>query len=28
MFDPNKWGGLYPNLLDEHPFSEITKRNP
>jgi len=23
MFDPNRWEGLYPNLLDEHPFSEI-----
>ena len=23
MFDPNQWEGLYPNLLDEHPFSEI-----
>jgi hypothetical protein len=23
MFDPKKWEGLYPNLLDEHPFSEI-----
>ena len=23
MFDPNQWQGLYPNLLDEHPFSEI-----
>jgi oligopeptide transport system substrate-binding protein len=23
MFDPKKWDGLYPNLLDEHPFSEI-----
>ena len=26
MFDPNKWTGLYPNLLDEHPFSEISTR--
>jgi len=23
MFDPKKWDGLLPNLLDEHPFSEI-----
>jgi oligopeptide transport system substrate-binding protein len=23
MFDPNQWEGLYPNLLDEHPLSEI-----
>ena len=26
MFDPNRWTGLYPNLLDEHPFSEISPR--
>jgi ABC-type oligopeptide transport system substrate-binding subunit len=26
MFDPNQWEGLYPNLLDEHPFSEIGRR--
>jgi oligopeptide transport system substrate-binding protein len=23
MFNPSRWEGLYPNLLDEHPFSEI-----
>ena len=28
MFDPNQWEGLYPNLLDEHPFSEIGRRKP
>jgi oligopeptide transport system substrate-binding protein len=26
MFDPKKWDGLMPNLLDEHPFSEIGPR--
>lgn len=26
MFDPNRWDGLYPNLLDEHPFAEIKRR--
>ena len=26
MFDPKKWDGLMPNLLDEHPFSEISPR--
>jgi hypothetical protein len=25
MFDPTKWAGLYPNLLDDHPFSEIKR---
>jgi len=28
MFDPKKWDGLMPNLLDEHPFSEIGPRKP
>jgi len=28
MFDPKKWDGLMPNLLDEHPFSEIGARPP
>ena len=28
MFDPSRWEGLYPNLLDEHPLSEIKKRTP
>jgi len=28
MFDPRKWDGLMPNLLDEHPFSEIVPRGP
>ena len=28
MFDPAKWEGLMPNLLDEHPFSEISPRQP
>lgn len=28
MFDPNRWEGLLPNLLDEHPFSEISPRIP
>ncbi len=28
MFDPKKWDGLLPNLLDEHPFSEIGPREP
>ena len=27
MFDPKKLDGLLPNLLDEHPFSEIGPRN-
>ncbi|NDC80948.1 MAG: peptide ABC transporter substrate-binding protein, partial [Verrucomicrobia bacterium] len=28
MFDPDQWQGLMPNLLDEHPFSEISRRQP
>ena len=27
MFDPSQWAGLYPNLLDEHPFAEIRKKD-
>lgn len=26
MFDPSRWDGLYPNLLDEHPFAAIQRR--
>lgn len=26
MFNPQQWEGLHPNLLDEHPFSEIARR--
>ena len=28
MFNPARWDGLFPNLLDEHPFSEISPRTP
>ncbi|NBS13847.1 MAG: peptide ABC transporter substrate-binding protein [Verrucomicrobia bacterium] len=28
MFDPDRWEGLFPNLLDEHPFSEIKPKTP
>jgi len=28
MFDTSRWEGLFPNLLDEHPFSEIKRRTP
>ena len=26
MFNPDRWDGLYPNLLDEHPLAEIKPR--
>ena len=28
MFNTSSWVGLFPNLLDEHPLSEIKKRTP
>jgi oligopeptide transport system substrate-binding protein len=28
MFDPSRWEGLFPNLLDEHPLSEVKRKIP
>jgi len=27
FFDPQKWGGIHPNVLDVHPFKSIHRKN-
>lgn len=26
FYDPDKWGGIYPNVLDVHPFKDIYRK--
>jgi oligopeptide transport system substrate-binding protein len=28
FYDPRKWGGIYPNPLDVHPFKAIYRKGP